>query len=159
MKLVVGFLVSALASTAPPVPQALESVKNERLAYILMNTQVLRETSTEESKAFHVRLLLVPDQGECGTSPETCPKVELFIAVSSIDEYPDQRVYQLPKRHAWRFVRWTRIPEVDGPSEYVEFTLEADDPGPQPETKWWRTTLYDFKVNYREGKISGHRAG
>lgn len=153
-------MVMLAAMTGPPrAPQPLEVVTNERLAYILMNFQIVRETTTDESKAFRVRILSVPEHGECGGSPQTCPKRELFIAVSSIDEYPDQRVYQLPKRHDWRFVRWNRFPDVDGPLEFVEFTLEADDPSPDPGTQWWRTTRYGLKVNYREARISEQTAG
>src|SRR5262249_615907 len=120
---------------------------------------VLAETSTSESKQFFVRVLAVPDHGECGDTPASCPKSALFIAVSSIDEYPDQRVFELPKRSAWRFVSWSHIPGVDGPDQDVGFTLEADDPSSKPRAGWWRTTKYEVRVNYRDGRITEQGAG
>ena len=156
------FILLFLATLAAPVSftsRPLPVVNNERLTHILTNFQVLAETSASESKQFFVRVLSVPDHGECGGSPASCPQAALFIAVSSIDEFPDQRLYELPKRHAWRFLRWTRIPDVDGPDQYVEFTLEADDPSPTPDQGWWRTTHYDVKVSYRNGRMSEHHAG
>ena len=151
-------LIAVVTMAATPTRRTLDVVNNERLAYVLMNVQVLRETSADERKAFHVRLLLVPEQGECGTTPQSCPRTDLYVAVSSIDEYPDQRVYQLPPRHAWRFVRWELLPETDAPSDYVVFTLEADDPAADPSVTWWRSTRYEFRVNYHDGSVSERRA-
>jgi hypothetical protein len=149
-------LIVAVAASLGAAGRSLEVVQSERLGYILANVQVLKETSPQESKALRVRVLTVPEHGECDGTPESCPQVELFIAVSGFDEYPDQRVYELPKRHDWRFVRWDHLPDQDGPTDYAEFTLEADDPVPQPAKTWWRATRYRLKVNYRDGTISEH---
>jgi len=151
--------LAAVTSSAHGAEVQLQVVPNERLAYILTNLQILRETSREKSKALRVRVIVVPEHGECGDTPQSCPKVEGFIAVSGFDEYPDQRVYELPKRHDWRFVRWDRLPDADGPTDYVELTLEADEPVPQPAATWWRKVRYRFKVNYRDGTMLVQGAG
>src|SRR5262245_1778473 len=84
-------LFLALAAPVPSTSRALAVVNNERLTHILTNFQVLSETSASESKQFFARILVVPDHGECDGSPASCPQAALFIAVSSIDEYPDQK--------------------------------------------------------------------
>jgi hypothetical protein len=154
-----AFLLLSLLSSSANRGDHLQVVQNERLAYVLANLQVLSETSPQQSKALRVRVLSVPEQGECDGTPQSCPQVELFIAVSGFDEYPDQRVYQLPRRYDWRFIEWGRFPDEDGPTDYVEFTLEADDPIPQPADTWWRTTRYRLKVNYHDGTMTEQRAG
>jgi hypothetical protein len=146
-------ILAALVSSAANGGERLQKVRDERLEYVLANVQIVKETSARESKALRVRILSVPEHGECDETPESCPKAELFVAVSGFDEYPDQRVYQLPRRHQWRFVRWDHFPTEDGPNDYVECTLEADDPIVQPADKWWRAVRYRLKVNYRDGRI------
>ncbi|HEV8700266.1 MAG TPA: hypothetical protein VGV60_03230 [Candidatus Polarisedimenticolia bacterium] len=98
-------ILAALVSSAASGGERLQKVRDERLEYVLANVQIVKETSARESKALRVRILSVPEHGECDETSESCPKAELFVAVSGFDEYPDQRVYQLPRRHQWRFVR------------------------------------------------------
>ena len=159
MTCLVALILAALTlSAGSPVGQ-LRAVSNERLAYILANVQILVETNAKESKALRVRLLIIPEHGECGGTPESCPKVELFVAVSGFDELPDQRVYQLPKQHDWRFISWDRLPDADDVTDYAEFTIEADFPVAQPAAGWWRAVRYHLRVNYRDGTITEKGAG
>src|SRR6476660_8781783 len=90
--LLLPVFLAVLASGHSQATQPLAVVNNERLTFILTNFQLLAATSTSESKQFFVRVLAVTDHGECGDAPASCPKSALFIAVSSFDEYPDQRV-------------------------------------------------------------------
>ncbi len=152
----VGFLLFAalLSSLSSNRINYLPTVQNERLAYILSNLQILSETSPEQSKALRIRVFRVPAIGECDGTPQSCPKDELFVAVSRVHELPDQRVYQLPKRHRWRFGQWLSLPGGDGPTDYAEFTLECDDPMPHAAAIWWRTSRYHLKVNYHDGSFT-----
>jgi hypothetical protein len=156
----VGIVVLlALLASQPNHVEYLQTVQNQRLAYILSNLQLLSESSPEQSKALRVRIFSVPEPGECGGTPQSCPKTELFVAVSGFDDIHDRRVYQLPKRHHWRFGQWLTFPAGDGPTDYAEFTLEADDPSSHPAATWWRPIRYHLKVNYRDGTFTTESAG
>ena len=131
--------------------ESLTTVQSKELAYVLANFEVLAEAKRPESKGMSVRVLKVKNFGECNGSPDTCPKSILYIAVSSYDEAPYQKVYHTPKSYNWKFDSWVNLPESDKPTDYVQLRLTAQSPAKNRDLTWWKVEHYLIKVNYRDG--------
>ena len=142
-----------IASTLSSMAKAenMTTVQSKELAYVLANFEVLAEAEHPESKGMFVRVLKVQDLGECDGSPSTCPKSILYIAVSSYDEAPDQKVYQTPKGYNWKFDGWVKLPETDNPTDYVQLRLTAQKPAKNRSKTGWEDEHYLLKLNYRDG--------
>jgi hypothetical protein len=130
--------------------EGLAVVKNHELANILVNLDVLAEAKYPESKGMYVRVVKVQDQGECDGAVKTCPKSILYIAVSSYDEAPDQKVFQTPKGYNWKFDGWENLPPTDKPTDYVILRLSAQKPA-STQNGDWQDEHFLYKVNYRNG--------
>ena len=144
---------SIVASALPSVVNAetMATVQSKELAYVLANFEVLAEAKHPESKGMFVRVLKVQDLGECDGSLDTCPKSTLYIAVSSYDEVPDQKVYQTPKGYNWKFDSWEKLPETDSATDYVQLRLTAQKPTKKQSKSGWVDEHYLLKLNYRDG--------
>jgi hypothetical protein len=128
----------------------LAAVKNHELANVLVNFEVVAEAKFPESKGMYVRVIKVQDQGECDGSLESCPQSILYIAVSSYDEAPDQKVFQTPKGYNWKFDGWDKLPKTDKPTDYVQLRLSAQKPSKNP-SNTWQDEHYLYKLNYHDG--------
>jgi len=112
------------------------------------------EIVAEQKRApIAVRLFRIRNLGECDGTPATCPKEDFYIAVSTIDEAPTERLFVLPKSYGWQFVAWNHIPKEEGPSHFVEIELQEKAISPNPEKKWWSETRYKLRVNRRKRYI------
>ena len=132
--------------------EVLESIQDKELSNVLANFEILAEANTAISKGMYVRIIKVQDFAECDSSPATCPKSRVYITVSEYGEQPEQKVYRLPSRHNWRFDKWIKLPETDGPDDYVQFRLKSQKPAKDLKKKWWINESYIVRVNYRSGK-------
>ena len=128
----------------------LAQVSNSELSHVLANFQILAKTGHPES-VVSVQVLKVQDHGECDGTPKSCPQSTIYIVASGYGEYPEQKVFKLPKRHNWEFVEWLRFTKYEGPSDYVELKLKAQIPGKDITKSWWRNEIYLINVNYQNG--------
>src|SRR5262245_61758239 len=127
----------AAGSSQQTTSSPIASIKNEKLADVLARFELVGE-SPRESPALRVRLLAVPDLGECSGSAESCPKVVLYIVVSNFDLLQDVSLYSVPNRYGWKLLSWEHLPGTEGPNEYVVFRVEADEPSPHPDKGLWQ---------------------
>jgi len=150
-----AFAVGSLQSWATD----LVPIKDDSLATFLADFELLKDITFEDHCGLRVRVLRVQDYGECDGTPQSCPKSEVYVVAASYDEYPEHRVYLLPKRHNWRFSGWKSLPKNDGPDDYVVFELESDEPAVDLTQGWWHMKKVTVKVNYRNGVLLDDWAG
>jgi hypothetical protein len=93
MKLLLFIAMIALASCSTP-----------NLEHILNDFDIIGKS--DSTPPLSVRILKLRDHGECNNS--TCPKEQLYIAVSEFGEFPQQRIYTSPKRDSWKFISWVK---------------------------------------------------
>lgn len=87
-------------STALLVP-LLIACTTPGLNHFANNLQIVARTETQ---TMQVRIIKVQDFGECdGTD---CPMETLYIAISELGEYPEQRLYTLAPAQRWEFIDW-----------------------------------------------------
>jgi len=134
-------------------PQQLRELPNREASYILANLELLAEAEFPESKAIHVRVYRVADHGECDGTPQSCPLSIIYLTASEYGEYPEQRVFELPKRHDWKFVAWKGLPESDGPRDFVTLELSFSAPSPSPGKGWWTGRTSIVRINYRTAEL------
>ena len=125
-------------------------IKNKDLTSVLNNFSVLVESGKGDELS--IRLIKVQDQGECDGSPQTCPKSTVYAAISELGEYPEQRLYQLPKKHNWRFVRW--IKPAKSETESAELELAADVPSKDTQKGWWVEKHYLLRLTLGRAILS-----
>jgi len=147
---IVSALVIALLAASVSLAADLSTVKNKELTYVLNNFEIMAESGKGDELS--IRLLKVQDQGECDGSPRSCPKSSVYAAVSELGEYPEQRLFQLPKMHNWRFARWIKRAKIEG--ETAEIELVAEVPSKNPQKEWWVEKHYILRVGLHAAKLS-----
>jgi hypothetical protein len=142
--------VIALLAASTAIAADLRPAKNKELSYVLNNFEIMTESGKGDELS--IRLMKVQDQGECDGSPQSCPKSAVYAAVSELGEYPEQKLYQLPKMHNWRFVRW--IKQAKSASETAEIELAVDLPSKNPQKEWWVEKHYMLRLGLGVAKLS-----
>jgi len=139
-------LFSNLASA-----EEIAQIKNQELANVLANFQVLAKVDHKDS-AIRVQIVEVMDDGECDGVPQTCPKSVIYVTASEYGEYPQQKTFKLPKKHGWEFVEWVTFTDYEGPDNYVELKLKAQVPNIDFSDSWWKDEYYLIKVNFHNAQ-------
>ena len=76
-------------------------VEKGELSYILPKIEVVSEG--RQDLPFDVRIFSLRENGECGEPSVSCPKQELYIAVSDNDELPVRSItFHFPKAYGWQ---------------------------------------------------------
>ena len=99
----------------------LSVVTDPSLVELLNNFEILTEN---KQPPYAIRVIRVREHGECDGAPPRCPQAMLYVAVSTFDEAPDQKVYSLPKADGWEFVRWKTLPKHEGQESFAVFEVE-----------------------------------
>jgi hypothetical protein len=139
--------------TAAAAGEVLEPLSDKPLAHVLANSAVIAELGSPESPNFRALVVKAWEHGECGGSPETCPRTWVYVVCSSDGDYPEQKVYELPKQYGWKFVAWHEVPKDGDPDEHVVLELKAEVLGPDPEEQWFISRTYTVRANYRNAWI------
>lgn len=133
-----------------PCPAAASSDDpDELLMKFANNSELLAE---HRGNGGNVRIFRQRDFGECNKpSPDQCPKAMLYIAVSSRDEYPEQKLYKLEPAYGWKFIKWISSPgSLDEQNSFIKFQIERTDmarvSGASANWFWSRQPL-DISVN------------
>src|SRR5262245_50076815 len=125
------FFLAAVATlpgmSASSMARALESsqtapvkrVEDARLAYALSAGQILSERTGPLAST--IRLITVPDRGECDGSPETCPQVQLYIAILELEDPAAFSLFDLGKAFGWEATGWGQ--EMSLPQDACENRL------------------------------------
>ena len=135
---------SATATDQPLASADLEEISDAQFVQFLNRMEVTAELNTAP---YRVRLIRDREQGECDSQPESCPKEELYIAVSTFDEVPDFNAYRLAGSFGWKFVNWRKIPDVDSVDQFVSFTVERKVLSGDSKESWWDTEEVHVEVN------------
>ena len=129
----------------------LSELKDTYQVHLLNDSKTVAEIKEIRKLPYAVRILQLQDRGECDGKPETCPQEELYIAVSTYDEYPDQKVYVLPKSYGWKFVGWKLLPKQEGMKQFIIFEVSRKVISKNPEKGWWSEEKYEVHVNPWKG--------
>jgi hypothetical protein len=142
-------------SIAHAEPTALAEEADPSLVEILAGMEIVAERfdRTDATMPYMLRIIRVRPPGECGTSPETCPKESVYIAISSRDEFPDQKVYRLPEAYHWELHLWSHFPRNDTPDDSVVFTMAKTVIAEDKEKGWWMTEYYVVRANTHSASV------
>lgn len=133
----------------------LPELKDTSLVHLLNNFKTVAEIRDIKKLPYAIiRIIQLQDQGECDAGkPETCPQQELYIAVSTYDEYPDQKVYVLSKSYGWKFIGWKLLPKKEGMKQFIIFEVSKKVISKNTEKDWWSEEKYEVHVNPWQGFI------
>jgi len=141
------FVLTALLLPQPVLGVELSEVKDINLVYVLNNFELLKEQFNLRECAYSIRVFRVRDKGECDGTPQSCPQQALYVAVSQFDEYPDQKLYKLPKAYGWEFVEWKVLPKADGKNIFAIFEVKKKVISRSYPKEWWSEERYEVQVN------------
>ena len=153
-KIFMASIVTIVGLVANAGVISVEPLQDGTLATTLSNLTILAEAEHPQSPAIHARVYRVIDHGECGGELLSCPMSTLYLAASEYGEYPEQRVFQLPKRHGWSFVAWRELPQSDGPQDFVVVELCFKTPSPTQNGHSWADNRVLVRFNYRQAVVS-----
>lgn len=148
----VMLLVLFMSRSAFCEPILLEELKDKTTSNLLSTMEILSE-KLEKNVPYFIKIVRVSEYGECDGESRTCPKQSLLILVSSRDEYPEQKVYLLPKAYGWEFVRYVSMPKFEGVDEFAVIELKRKVEGTLPNKASWRYQNCDLRVNLDKGQI------
>ena len=129
----------------------LNVAKDSFLVHLLNNFEFVAERN---ELPLRVRVFRLRDLGECDGWPNRCPRETLFIAVSTFDESPDQRLYILPKTLGWTFNNWSDLPSENDTDPSVEFKASAQTPDKDRGGPKLLRRTYKIRVNPHSGSIA-----
>ena len=98
----------------------LTRVDDSDLVHLLNNMEIIED---RQGLPVAVRVIRLRELGECDGPPPDCPTEMLYVAVSTIDEAPDQVLLKVPESFGWEFDRWVSWPASDDVSEYASFEV------------------------------------
>jgi hypothetical protein len=104
--------------------QSLQKIDDVGMVNVLNNYKIFFEE--RKKLPYLVRIFRVSDPGECSPNNTWCPKVNMYIAVSTFDEAPDQAVYKLPINQNWEFKGIVTWPRIDGKEHFVRVLFEEN---------------------------------
>jgi hypothetical protein len=132
--------------------EELSSIKDAWLVGLLNDFEILAEKTTE--RPYAIRILRHGERGECDGTPQSCPKTNLYIAVSTtFDEAPDQQVYKLPEAYGWEFVRWKVVARKEGRESYTILEMKRKNIAQDIAKGWWTFSTYEVSVNPWQGEF------
>lgn len=146
------FLVLFMPRLAFCEPILLEELKDKSMSNLLGTMEILSE-KLEKKVPYFIRIVRVKEYGECDGESRTCPKQSLFVLVSSRDEYPEQKVYLLPKAYGWEFVGYVSMPKTEGVDEFAVIELKRKVEGTLPYKASWQYQKCDLRVNLDKGQL------
>lgn len=123
---------------------SLEPVRDPFLSKLMNGIEIAKEERTTD---FVLRALRLQELGECDGSPDTCPKERFYLAISTIDDDPDQAVYELPMSHKWEIMN---VSTIDSPGEdkrFVVLTMRREVLSKAPSDHWWDSEVYTVRLN------------
>ena len=123
---------------------SIERVEDKNLVHLLNNFEIGNEYKVNN---FHLRTLSVRTHGECDGDQLSCPKQQVYLAISTIDEAPDQAVYKLPLSHGWII---TELKEIDSYGEYqrfIQLNLTKKIPSNDVKSNKWNEEKYKIQFN------------
>ena len=147
-----SLVLAAFISAADVRAEPLAEVGTIDVVKVLNDMEVIAEVPGQQPP-FMVKLIRVRADGECDGTPQTCPTEDVYVAVSSFDEYPDRKLYRLPVAYGWQFKTWIDLPTNDTPDQHYVFTMERQIPASDPSAGWWSTELYRVRVNYHDAAL------
>ncbi|MFA7062441.1 MAG: hypothetical protein WC156_16675 [Pedobacter sp.] len=121
--LIVLLLALLIPSHVLCKPLLLKELKDKSISNLLGSIQVLSEYSDKNS-AYFIRVFATRDYGECDGDLATCPKQSLLVLVSTRDEYPEQKVFTIPKAYEWAFVKYLEMPKTEGAENFAVIALK-----------------------------------
>lgn len=129
---------------------ALVVVEDAHLIQILNNIELV-----EDRREFplRVRVFRLRELGECDGPYVRCPKETLYIAVSTYDEAPDQKLFVLPKSLGWQFEGWSKWPSSDDASESAIFAATSQIVLADGDEKKPSEQRFSVQVNAHSGSI------
>lgn len=128
----------------------LDVVVDANLIHLLSDFEILAEI---KKPPLLIRIIRLSDHGECNGEPQTCPKQVLYIAVSTFDEQPNQKLYVLPKAYGWLFDDWKVVPKEEGPDHFVIIGIKKKEISKALDKGWWIEKKYEISVNPWKGYI------
>jgi len=132
----------------------LSEVKDTSLVHLLNDFKIVAEIEDFKKMRYLIRIIQIQEEGECGAGrPETCPQEELYIAVSTYDEYSDQKVFVLPKSYGWKFIGWKLLPKQEGMNQFIIFEVSKQVLSKNIKQGWWSEEKYEVQVNPWKGFI------
>lgn len=147
------FTILIFFTTFTPVVAAeknLPEIGNAQLVHLLNDFELIAE---KKEPPLTIRIIRVRDHGECDGRPSTCPKEVLYLAVSTFDEAPDQKLYKLPKAYGWKFIEWKYFPKQEDPKQFLIFEVEEKVISKNPKITWWEEKKFEIGVNPWKGYI------
>lgn len=125
-------------------------VSDTALVHMLNSVEILAE---RRELPYAIRILRLREHGECDGTPQSCPQATLYIAVSTFDEAPDQKVYMLAKAYGWDFIRWKVFPRKEGPDSFLIFEVKREIIAKDLAKGWWSAVKYEVRVNPWKGDL------
>lgn len=156
MRLFVGFCLLVLScGAAQAQTTALPDVTDASLVRLISDMEIIaeRRDPLDPTYPYFLRIVRVQSEGECGGTPESCPRVSVYISISSRDEYPDRRLYRLPDAYGWELDGWSKLPQRESPEEFVEFEMSRKVVAEDTTRGWWAREIYEIKVNLASGTM------
>lgn len=86
----------------------IDPVENRSLAHLLDYFTIFNEKNFHE-QGVRLKIINVPERGECDNTPESCPREELFISVSELEDVGDFNLFSLGKSFWWEFSNWKDV--------------------------------------------------
>ncbi len=126
----------------------LSIISDKNLVHLLNDFEILAENN---KPPYSVRIIRLSDHGECDGSPQNCPNRNLYIAVSTYDEYPEQKLYILPTAKGWDFIRWMHIPDKEQEDSFVTLEVSRKVISSTPAKGWWIKKKYEIGINPWKG--------
>jgi len=99
---------------------------NKNLVSILNSIVLIREI---DKLPLHIRIFEFQEYGECDGAPSTCPGKILYIAVSSYDEYPDQKLYKTLKAESWDIGQLIKYPHSEKKEDFAVLKIKKRELG------------------------------
>ena len=151
MKTLVGvFALLILLLPRSLLGAELSELSDATLVDMLNNFEILAE---KRALPYAIRVLRLREHGECAGTPQSCPQATLYIAISTFDEQPDQKVYILPKAYGWDFIRWKVLPRKEGRDSFVTLEVKRKIISKKLDKSWWSESRYDVRVNPWKGDL------
>lgn len=142
-----------LAANNWAIGEGLTTVQDKLLTSLITDSETLAQLESKASP-YYVRIVRLRDHGECGPDLTLCPQETVYIAVSSYDEYPEQKVYILPKAYEWKFIRWHKIPKQEAPDEHITFVMKKKEVSNVHGKAQWLETQVEVLVNLEMASIN-----
>jgi len=101
-----------------------------------------------EDLGYTIRVFRVDGAGECGATPDSCPKSYVYIAVSELGESPTYNLFRLPDAYGWSFVAWEDFPAGEPSREkFILLQLSRRLVAKDPSKGWFTDEKIEVRFN------------